>query len=113
MSTSEILINFLVGTVFPTLTAIILTIVVPLITLKINAYLKEKTGNEYNIKLDTIAEKAINYVEEIALNKAKTVNKMSSNEKLDTAIKFIMSNCPKVSKEQAEKLALATLNRLR
>ena len=110
--TSEILITFLEGLVFPILSALILALI-PILTYKINKWLTEKTGVEANINLDIIAQRAVAYVEEIALTKAKNVDKFTSNDKLNEAIKFIMVHCPKVTQEQAKQLVLASLNKLK
>lgn len=110
--TAEILTGFLNGLVFPVLSALILALI-PILTYKLNKWLTEKTGVEANINLDIIAQRAVAYVEEIALNKAKTVEKFSSNDKLNEAIKFIMVHCPKVTEEQAKQLVLASLNKLK
>lgn len=112
MTDNELLIKFLTDFVFPIGSALILALI-PILTYKLNAWLTAQTGKEYNINLDVIGQRAVAYVEELALSKAKNVKKFSSNEKLETAIKFIMEHSPKITKDQAEKLAIASLNKLK
>ncbi|OPZ79372.1 MAG: hypothetical protein BWY78_00044 [Alphaproteobacteria bacterium ADurb.Bin438] len=111
MDYNELLTKVLNEFAFPLINAFLLALI-PIITYKINAWLTAKTGIETNLNLDIIGQRAVAYAEEWALSKAKNV-KPSGNEKLNEAIKFIMLHTPSISKEKAEKLAIASLNKLK
>ena len=111
MQFNEILTHFLSTDIFPILGSVI-TYLVILMYNKFSAYIKLKYKVDLHVNIEKYAELAVRYVEEYTLAKAKGVEKLSSNEKLDAAITFLMKNCPEVDASKAKIYVEAALNRI-
>jgi len=64
------------------------------------------TNNEY---LNRLAAQGVAFAQEKAANYAKQAQPLSSNDKLNSAIAYVMQMAPKVSPEQAQSLVTSAL----
>jgi hypothetical protein len=108
MEIGELLAQFLSGVVFPLVTAIVLALV---------GIAARKLGKKFdmeisrdNLKLfESLARNAANFAEERAATWAKNQHKLSSSEKLDEAIKWMLKQAPTLTEEQARDFIEAVL----
>lgn len=83
------------------------------LSVKLNAYIVAKTGVQTTINLEKAAEQVARTVEEYALVKVKGNAKLTSDEKLQLALKFINQMVPDLDEARAKALVLAAVNKLR
>lgn len=103
--------NFLSSVLLPVISAFVLALTGIGIT-KFNKWINTKTDVEIDFKLNELAESAVRFAEELALKRVKGAKKFTGKSKLDSAIVFMMSNCPEVSKDYAEALIHSALNKI-
>ena len=105
--TGELIAQFFSEVALPILSTLILTLVSAYAVPALKQLLKRMkidTDIAFDMKMANLASSAVDYAAEKAADKLKKLNTPTSgNEKLDTALTFIMEHAPEVSKEQAER----------
>ena len=104
----DALYSFLTQTVFPVLGAL---------TLGIVSWAAKKFGDKFHIQglgdqnsmLMQLASQGVAFAEEKGANFAKNAQPITSNDKLNSAIAYVMQMAPKVTTDQAQSLVTAAL----
>lgn len=98
----------LVQTVFPVLGALVLGFV---------SWACQKIGTKYKIEaltqqnnfVTSLATQGVAFAEEKGANYAKQLKPLSNNDKLNSAVAYVMQMAPAVSQEQAQSLVTSAL----
>jgi len=101
MDIGIVLSDFIVQVVFPIVGAVVM-ILVGLIAQKLNKKFKTELFTENLEIMEGLTARAIDFAEEKASAWAKAKQKITSNEKLDVAIGWLMQHSPKMTREQAK-----------
>jgi hypothetical protein len=101
MDIGLVLSDFIVQVIFPIVGAIVM-ILVGLIAAKLNKRFKTEIFTQNLSMMQGLALNAIDYAEEKAATWAKNKQYITSNDKLDAAIAWLMKQTPKISREQAK-----------
>jgi hypothetical protein len=102
------------------LTTLLTNVIFPFfgaLTLGVVTWAAKKIGNKFKIEtlaqdnnfLTSIAAQGIAFAEEKAANFAKNAQPLTGNDKLNSAIAYVMQMAPKVSEAQAQSLVTAAL----
>ena len=100
--------SFLTGTAFPILAALALGFV---------SWAAKKIGTKYHIDsllsdnnlMTNIAAQGVAFAEEKAANFAKTAQPLTSNDKLNSAIAYVLQMAPKITEAQAQSMVTSVL----
>jgi hypothetical protein len=108
MEIGELLAQFLSGVVFPLVTAIVLALV-GIAARKLDKKFDVEISRD-NLKLfEALARNAANFAEERAATWAKAKQNLTSSEKMDEAIKWMLKQAPTLTEEQARDFIEAVL----
>jgi len=110
---AEALGGLLLDTILPALVVLVGTLTALLIR-KLTVKLGIEANEELERMAATQAEAAVQYAGEMAASRLKQKDiKVTGNEKLNTAVAYLITHVPSLTREQAESLVHAALARIR
>ena len=112
METAEIVNNFLIQTVFPVLGTLLLVLVNYAIYEFAKKYKIEAVLDNMH-RIEFLAEDAVHFAEEWALKKVKVGDQITSNDKLNMAVIWLLKRSPEIDRDDAKEWIESALNRIR